>query len=65
MAKKPKKTGKAPTKVSVNALHREIRKVRDKLRGAKTDKARRLKKKLVTFAASIDCGQTLLIDIGS
>ena len=62
MAKKP---GKAPTKVSVNALHREIRRVRDKLKGAKTPKAKRLKKKLVTFAASIDCGQTLLIDIGS
>ncbi|HEU4935669.1 MAG TPA: hypothetical protein VFT39_04380 [Vicinamibacterales bacterium] len=63
MAKKPKK--KAPTKVSVNALHREISKVKNKLKGARTDKAKRLKKKLVTFAASIDCGQTLLIDIGS
>jgi hypothetical protein len=68
MAKKPakkKKSKKAPTKVSVTALQREIKRVLGKMDGARTRKAKTLRNKLKTFAAATDCGQTLLLDIGS
>ena len=64
-ATKKKRSGKAPTKVSVLAVHREIRRVLKKMDGAETRKAKGLRKKLTTFVARIDCGQTLLLDIGS
>ena len=66
MAKKRARRKKSPPKnVSVTALHREIRRVKKKIDGARTRKATTLKKKLTKFAASIDCGPTLLLDIGS
>lgn len=56
---------KKPTKVKVTAIHREVRRVLKKMDGANTRKAKSLRKKLKTFVAAIDCGQTLVIDIGS
>lgn len=66
MAKKPAGKKKSSTKkVSVKALRKAIKGVRKKMTGINTPKAKKLRQKLTTFDASVDCGQTLLLDIGS
>jgi hypothetical protein len=64
-AKKTKKKKSPPKSISVGALQREIRRVLKKMDGAKTKKANALRTKLTTFSTATDCGQTLLLDIGS
>jgi hypothetical protein len=63
--KAAKKKSGPPKEVSVNAVHREIDGMLTKMKEATTTKANKLREKLTTFKASTDCGQTLLLDIGS
>lgn len=63
-AKKAKKKS-STTKVSVKAVHTAIKGVKKKMTGVSTPKAKKLRDKLTTFAASIDCGQSLFLDISS
>ncbi len=68
MSKMPagkKSSRKPPARVSVSSVQREIARVLAKIDGAETRKAKALRSKLKTFSAAINCGQTLLLDIGS
>jgi hypothetical protein len=66
MAKKPAAKKKSSTKkVSVKAIRRAINGVKKKMTGVNTPKAKKLRQKLTTFDASINCGQSLFLDIGN
>jgi hypothetical protein len=66
MAKKPAgKKKSSEKKVSVKEIKRAITRVKKKMKGVNTPKAKALRQKLTTFAASIPCGQGLFIGIGS